>query len=353
MEQVDLNRYELGGALGSGADYEVRAASDRETGRQVVLKRPQPQMVRRRLHAGIEKRTDRTLRAHREVGHSVPQVVPVLGYTERTLHDEYFGESLGQEYRVTVEERAQGIPLVGDPMARITGEPVGIGQNLFALFPLVAPDHHLPFPIQRQLLDVEERFYQAGYILLDLRPQNIFYQPGSARITVVDCGALTERPREGESAFISNPPGNPPAIPPLTPSRDIHDFYLEMLKFYTTSRHPPAEAEGYREPHGLRPVVRFEQELEEMSRDFGGTPGPLRDAALPMIERVRGRSYAEFAGFRRDLTTYLEVLRDQNRRLPNLEQVRQGWTEALGWLRSEYWQRFLFQPEADLAGFNI
>jgi hypothetical protein len=342
IEQVDLNRYELGGALGSGADYEVRAAVDRETGRQVVLKRPQPQMVRRQLHAGIERRTDRSLRARHEVGQSIPLVIPVLGYTERTLHDEYFGDSLGQEYRVTVEERARGIPLVGDPMARITGVPVGAGQNLFALFPLAAPDG-LSFPIQRQLLDMEEGFYRAGYILLDLRPQNIFFQPGSRRITVVDCGALIER--GGEPASQGNTPGNPPA--------DIHDFYLEMLKFYTTSQPPPAEAKGYREPHGLLPVIRFEQELDQMSRDFVGTPGPLRDAALAMIEKVRGRSYADFAGFRRDLTTYLETLEERNRRLSNLEQARQVWAEALGWLRGEYWQRYLFQPETELSAFTV
>ena len=343
MEQVDLNRYELGGALGSGADYEVRAAVDRKTGRQVVLKRPQPQMVRRQLHAGIEKRTERSLRAHREVGHSIPLVVPVLGYTERTLHDEYFGESLGQEYRVTVEERALGIPLVGDPMARITGVPVGVGQNLFALFPLAAPDRQPSFPIQRKLLDVEEGFYQAGYILLDLRPQNIFYQPESRRITVVDCGALIEIGEEPASH--GNVPGSLAA--------DIHDFYLEMLKFYTTSQPPPAEAKGYREPHGLRPVVRFEEELDQMSRDFGATPGPLRDAALPMIEKVRGRSYADFAGFRRDLTTYLEILEERYRGLPNLEQARQVWAEALGWLRGEYWRRYLFQPETELSAFTV
>tara|TARA_B100000315_G_scaffold121985_1_gene111836 strand:+ start:3349 stop:4368 length:1020 start_codon:yes stop_codon:yes gene_type:complete len=339
MEQVDLNRYELGGALGSGADYEVRAAVDRETGQQVVLKRPQPQMVRRRIHAGIEERTDRTLRARQEVGRAIPLVAPVLGYTERTLHDAYFGDSLGQEYRVTVEERARGIPLVGDPMARITGVPVGAGQNLFALFPLVEPDTQPPFPIHRQLLDVEEGFYQAGYILLDLRPQNVFYQPASGRITVIDCGDLIERDIDSASKG--------------TPFRDIHDFYLEMLKFYTTPRRPPSEATGYREPHGLRPVVRFEQELDQMSRDFGEAAGPLREAALPMFEKVRGRSYGDFGGFRRDMTTYLEVLREQNCRLPDLEQARRGWAEALGWLRGEYWQRFLFQPEAELAVFNV
>ena len=49
MEQVDLQRYEATGVLGIGADYEARAAVERDTGRQVVLKRPAPETVRRRM----------------------------------------------------------------------------------------------------------------------------------------------------------------------------------------------------------------------------------------------------------------------------------------------------------------
>ena len=100
-------------------------------------------------------------------------------------HDEFFGDALGGEYRVTVEHRAKGIPLLGDHMARITGVPVGAGQNLFALHPLVHPKPFNGdqangdqangdqsgsdpadrgpeyFPIQRQLLDVQQGFFEA------------------------------------------------------------------------------------------------------------------------------------------------------------------------------------------------
>jgi hypothetical protein len=155
MEKVDLSRYEAAGILGTGADYEVRAAVERETGRQVVLKRPTPQTVRHQLHAGVEARTDRILQAYQEVGHTLPMVSPILGYTDRANHDAYFGDTLGQEYRVIVEERATGIPLVGDLRARFTGVPIGVGQNLFALFPLVQPENAPPFAIHQQLLDLE------------------------------------------------------------------------------------------------------------------------------------------------------------------------------------------------------
>ena len=52
MQKVDLDRYEVTGILGTGADYEVRAATDRETQQPVVLKRPVPQMISRKMHEG-------------------------------------------------------------------------------------------------------------------------------------------------------------------------------------------------------------------------------------------------------------------------------------------------------------
>ena len=335
MEQVDLRRYESSGLLGSGADYEVRSAVDQETGKLVVLKRPMPQMISRRMHVGTEARTDRTLQVLQEIDHALPLVIPILGYTDRANHDWYYGDSLGQEYRVVVEERAKGIPLlVSDARARITGVPVGAGQNLFALFPLVQPAGTQAFPIHRQLLDLEEMFVRAGYILLDLRPQNLFYQPGSGRLTMIDCGALTS---------IDNEP-----VSRGRPAPDIHYFYLEILKFYATAQQPPTQASGYRDAYGQRPVVHFDHELEEMAANFDQFPDSAQRQAIHIIEQVRSRAYTGLADFRQDLEVYLDQVVERNESLPNLPEARAAWVEALGWLRGDHWQRYLFDPEAEL-----
>ena len=340
MEQVDLRRYEATGVLGIGADYEARAAVERDTGRQVVLKRPAPETVRHRMHDGIEVRTDRLLQGYKEVGHTIPTVVPIVGYTERANHDAYFGETLGQTYRVIVEERTSGIPLMGDLKARFTGVPIGVGQNLFALFPLIQPATTLPFAIHQQLLDLEEAFFQAGYVLLDLRPHNVFYQPATGRITVIDCGALADAHGVASRRGVRPP--------------DIHDFYLEMLKFYTTPQLPPVQASGYREPYGVRPVVNFEHELDQMAQHFRAvTNSRVQEAALTIIAQVRHRAYTAFQDFRHDLTAYLEAVHSMHQTLPNLAEVRQTWTEALHWLRADYWQRYRFAPETELAGLTL
>lgn len=335
MEKVDLNRYEITGLLGNGADYEVRAAVDRETQQLVVLKRPVPQAISRRMHGAVEMRTDRTLEFYENVGYQVPSLCPILGYTDRANHDDFYKDSLGQEYTVIVVARAQGIPLSGDVRARILRVPIGLGQNLFALFPLHHMEHHSAFAVQQQIVEMQEQLFQAEYVLLDLNPQNIFYQPASNTISIIDSGDLIPPDGEGDRRNRRQ--------------RDIHDFYLEVMKFYITPQSPPTDVSGYRDAYGMRPVITLEEELDQMAIGFGDVPDPARNAALYIIAKVRDRAYTDFADFRQDLTTYLEEVRIRNRNLPELDQARQAWSEALELLKADHWRRYLFDPEVDLA----
>jgi hypothetical protein len=339
MQQVDLQRYEITGLLGTGADYDVRAAVDRDTQQQVVLKRPVPQAISRQMHGLIEARTDRTIRFYQDSGSQIAHLSPIVGYSERANHDSYYGDSLGQEYRVLVVARAQGIPLAGDVRARILKVPIGLGQNLFALYPLPYGDSETPFAVQQQLVDLQEQFFKAGYVLLDQGPQNIFYQPATNSITVIDSGDLLA-PDEVSSSRSRR-------------HRDIHDFYLEVLKFYIVPQPPPETAAGYREPYGMRPIISLEEELDELARRFGNSIDPARNAALHLVAKVRDRAYTDFDDFRKDLTAYLEEVRIRNRRLSNLNEAKQAWRDALQLLREDHWRRYQFDPEADLAALDI
>ncbi len=338
MQQLDLNRFEITGVLGTGADYEVRSAVDLETQSQVVLKRPVPQSIRNLMHGPVENRTDRTIEAYERVGPNLPLLSPIVGYTERANHDEYYGDSFGQEYRVLVMERAAGIPLVGDVRSRILRVPIGLGQNLFALYPLAHSDDTPAFTVHHQWLEVEEAFAEAGYLLLDLSPQNVFYQPGLDRITIIDSGALIG---------IDDQPDSRRHV-----HRDFHDFFMEILKFYTTPQQPPRDVQGYRDAYGLRPAISFEQELDQIAMNFGDAPDQTRNSALFMISRVRDRAYADFAEFRRDLTAYLEELKIRNRNLSYPSEAWQAWKDALELLRADHWSRYIFDHESELARFN-
>ena len=339
MQLVDLNRFQITGLLGSGADYEVRSAIDQETGVPVVLKRPVPQMISRGMHGSTEARTDRMLEALERLPANTPGIASLIGYSERANHDEFYGDSQGNEYRVIVEERARGIPLmVGDMRARIQRVPTGIGQNLFTLHPLVPADQGDPFPVHRQLLEVQESFLEAGYVLLDMRPQNLFYQPGAGQLTIIDCADLV--PVEGEANIRGGPP------------RTAFDSYLEILKFYTTPQGPPDQADGYRDPYGQRPVVNYVQELEEMSLSYNNTDSAVQGAADRMIDRLKERSYSGLDGFRDDLNAYLDAVAARNQELPNFDQARRAWSEALELLRGDHWTRYLFDADTELAGLS-
>lgn len=338
IETVALDRYELVGLLGSGADYDVRAAVDRETGQQVVLKRPSPQVVRRQMHGPIEERTTRTLEAYEKAGQHCDVVPRVIGVTEAAIHDDYFGDDPGQPYRVRVEERAPGIPLVGDPRSRILRVPIGLGQNLFALHPLIRPDESEDWPIQAQLLAAQEVFEAAGYALLDLGPHNIFYSPGSGRISLVDAGALV-----GQG--VDRAQGNRGA-------QDVHDFYLEMLKFYVAPELPPSDAAGYYDPYNQRPVISLDQECDELNRAFVSAADNLREPVTACIKRVRERGYGTVAEFGRDLRECLAVITIRNEGMAEKDAAVNVWRAALHRLTESHWTRYQFDAETELAGLS-
>ena len=336
MEKVDLDRYEITGRLGVGADYEVRAAVDRESGKQVAIKRPVPQAISRDQHQAIEARTEKLLQAYEEIGHSTNLISPILGYTERRNHDAFFGDELGKEYQVLVEERASGIPLLGDMMSKFKGVPIGAGQNLFTLFPLVQPDAVPPHPVHNQLLDLEEVYLSAGYVILDLRPQNIFYQPGSGKMVVIDTGALARLDDEA-------PRGRPPF--------DVNDACLEIMKFYTTPVGPPIDASGYRDARGIRPIINIGEELDEMARDLAESAPAVVETGSVVLNKIRERAYTGYGPFRADLTAYLDRIAERNAAQANAAEAVKTWQEAAEWLKADYWRGFLFDPDSELAGY--
>ena len=337
MEKVALERYEITGRLGSGADYDVRAAIDLQTGREVALKRPVPQAVSRNQHGAIEARTERLLQAFDQAGDAGGLLAPLLAYTETANHDSFFGDELGDSYTVFVQERAFGIPLLGDMMSRIRGVPIAAGQNLFAMFPLVqlpGPPRHL---VHNQLLDLEQAYLKAGFILMDLRPQNVFYTPGTGTLQVIDSGAL---------AAVDDPA--PRGRPPL----DVNDACLELIKFYTTPEDPPPSPAGYRDARGIRPIVNIQQEISELKRGLLGIEEQVMDIGNAILDKIESRSYTDYEGFREDLNAWLGAITDRNRKSPDINVALDAWRNALEWLRDDYWTQFKFDPDTELAAYS-
>ena len=337
VEKVELARYEITGRLGSGADYDVRAAVDRQTGAEVALKRPVPQAVTRKQHGAIEARTERLLHAYDHAGDAGGLLAPLLGYTDAAVHDGFFGDDVGEPYTVFVQARASGIPLLGDMMSRIRGVPIGAGQNLFAMFPLVQADCWTKYPIHSQLLDLEQAYLEAGYILMDLRPQNVFFSPGTGAVQVIDTGAL---------AGVDDPA--PRGRPPL----DVNDACLELLKFYTTAETPPEAADGYRDARGIRPIVDIRQELAEMRRGLAGADEYTASAGATLLDKIEARAYTGYQEFGADLREWLDAVSGRNEASERFEQNVSAWREAVEWLRGDYWTQFRFDAESELAGLT-
>ena len=337
IDTVELGRFALEGKLGEGAELQVFAATDTATGRPVVVKRPHPTLVARLQHREVEERLARLAALRVELGDSLPHLSRLLGQASAENHDAYFGDSLGQSYTVMVEERARGLPLVGSVVDGIKGSPIGLPQNLFALHSLVPHSEVGALTIQRDILDVAQAFHDAGLLALDLRPQNVFFDPKAATITVIDVGnVVVERPATRRRG-------------PL----DLHDLFLEVFKWYTTAADPPEGPTDYGIPYGMGSVSMFARDLDRMLGEFSAMGSEsVKEVAVAILERVRQRGYRSFVEFRRDFTEYLALTEERYADLARSAELMEAWRQALGQLNDPFWRKFLFDPNEDLAAYG-
>lgn len=336
MQALDLERFSLCRLLGHGATYEVYDAIDRESGRSVVLKRPWAQCLRGGQHRSVDEQSARLIEVHQALDEGVPHISQLIGYAERSRHDHYFSDALSEEYYVLIEERARGVPLVADIKDKFRGVPIGLNQNLFVLYPLVTGGAGGTGSIFDQLLDVEEAFTRVDHLILDLRPQNVYFDPKRGRATVIDLGMCVD---------VREHTGHRP--PP-----DVHDCLAELCKYYLAPDVPPPHIRGYREPYGMEPDLGFSKELERMIQAYARLPdGPLQDIVVGVLQRIKHRDYGSIAPFRQDWHQYVALRDARNSALPDYAGLTQLWREGLALLQDKYWRKFLFNPDTDLTSY--
>ena len=338
IEAGDLRRFRLGGVLGEGADLQVFSGLDTLTDSPVVVKRPHPALILRSQHGDVERRLQQVISLREALGESLLHVPRLVTHSLLAGDDAYFGDSFTRPYIVTVEERARGLPLVGSAVDGIKGVPIGLPHNLFALHPLV---HHREagcFTIPSALLDLVEAFYDAGALLLDLRPENVFFDPKAALVTVVDVGSL----------------GAEHSVTRRRPALDLHDAYLELFKWYTTPSGPPDDPAEYGSPTGPRSVSMFARDVAALEERFSSlTPEPVRMAALNILSTIGRRGYETLGDFRQEFEGCLGLMRDRYEQLSEDACLVAAWREALNGLHDPYWGKFLFDPDPDLAAYGL
>ena len=327
----ELRRFRLEGKLGEGADSEVFAATDTETGLSVVVKRPHPTLITRRQHRSVERRIADAIALRQRLGGILPHVTKMVSYSGPSIHDAYFGDDLDEEYRVIVEERAAGVPLVGSAIDGIKRHPIGAPQNLFAIHQVVPHYKRSRFSIVRDLLEVAEVFYAAGALVLDMRPQNIYFEPEGGNITVIDIGGVTqERPGSG---------GRQPL--------DLHDFYLELFKWYVPIDDPPADSKGYRHPVGMETIPMFRQNLDSMIRRHAPSLNePWRQAATEILNKVKMRDYGSIPDFRQDFEPLLALLECRYAVFSSDCRYARSWQEGKSLLTAPYWRKYRFDAKS-------
>ena len=325
----ELMRFQLEGFLGEGADLQVFAATDTESGEPVAIKRPHPTLVSRNIHRDVESRA--LLQAEtRTRFESVSGLLRLHMLTEPDSFSWYFGDDLDHLYTVQVEERARGIPLVGSVSDMVRGHPVALPLNLFVLHPSKS---YLSYGYENPvltILDIIERFYEAGYLAQDLGPQNVFYSPGSGTSVVIDLGTLRE----------------PSEATRRRPAFDLNDILFDIFRLYTTPDKPPADAAGFSQAREFRLSGTLERKAETLSKEFSAADAGRAEAALRILSAIGERSYDSPALFGSHLREYLSAAQPSDEDIP----AENVWRDALRALRAPYWKKYLFDADDELRG---
>ena len=338
LQPTDLSRFQLGKMIGEGADMQVFAATDTENGMPVVVKRPHPQLVARSQHKEVEARIDLTLALRESLGANVSALCNLIGHIPLATHDDYFGESLAEPHTVVVEERAVGVPLVGNPLDRIKRNPIALPYCLFALHPVFPGSAREPTTIARQALALVEAFLRVDTLLLDMRPQNVYFDPLQAKITVIDiAGAKAERPKSRRHEAL-----------------DFHDVCLELFMWYTTPQDFPEDSSHLCVSDRADSVSNYKSDVEGLIQEHSSiSDSDRRDAALLILHRMRQRSYRAFDDFGHDFQRYLTLIDDHYRLLAERSESSRVWLDAASSLKEPYWEKFRFEARKDLSPYSV
>ena len=337
--QIDpggLHRFQICGFLGEGADCQVFAATDLERNAPVVVKRPHPMLIARGQHDDAERRLRQSLELRPLLGDAARHLAAPVAHSVVPPGDGYFGDTHDHAYLAVVEERARGLPLVGSATDGIRRMPIGLPQQLFALHPVARHKTRDRFSVALDVLEVAESFLAQGLVLLDARPQNVFFDPRDATVTIIDTGGATP----------------PRAATRRRAALDVHDFYTELLKWHLPTGEPPAAPEGYAQPQGMESVSRFAQDLAALKRAYQAMPhSAICEIGVAMVDRIRERGYQAPPDFRADFERLVGLHRQRYETLATDRPALLAWTGARGMLALPYWRKFLFDAERDMAAY--
>lgn len=337
LEVSGLSRFRLFGPIGEGADCQAFAATDLEDGSPIVIKRPHPTLIARGQHADAERRLLRSVSFQQVLGSASKHLAGVVAHCAVEPGTDYFGDSHDRPYMIVAERRAAGVPLVGSATDGIRRMPIGLPQQLFALHPVRGHPDRPRFCVALDVLEVAEAFLGQGLVLLDARPQNVFFDPKSATITLIDTGGATETKEATRRR----------------PALDAHDFYVELLKWYVPLGGLPADTDGYAASHGMDSVPRFEQDLAAFKRAYESIPwGDIGEQGAAIIARVREREYSYPPDFRADFERLVGLYEERYEALAGDAASAAVWTEANRMFDLPYWRKFLFDPAADMTAYR-
>jgi hypothetical protein len=83
-----------------------------------------------------------------------------------------------------------------------------------------------------------------------------------------------------------------------------------------------------------------------------GAGEDVAESGEVILGKIESRAYSDYGEFRADFTAFLEAISTRNFDQASFAPAKSAWMEALEWLRGDYWTRFQFDAESELAAYS-
>ncbi|MCH8309828.1 MAG: hypothetical protein IIB17_04945 [Chloroflexi bacterium] len=177
-----------------------------------------------------------------------------------------------------------------------------------------------------------------GYLLMDLRPQNVFYSPKTGDVSIIDVGDFRV-PQEATRRH---------------PLLDINDVFLDLFRWHVPASDPPLDFDSWTRYTEPPRAPRFEHAVDDTLRLFASEEATEdRSLAMGILERIKARGYSSIPEFETDVREFFELRKRRITSSPALASQMGLWKQGIAMMRDDYWRKFLFSAKPDLTAYEI
>jgi hypothetical protein len=132
----------------------------------------------------------------------------------------------------------------------------------------------------------------------------------------------------------------------------MNDMLLDLFRWYVPAGDPPLEFDSWTQYIEPPRSARLERAAEDTKRIFLREESTEdRGLAIRILDRIKARGYFRVSEFKAEILELLELRRVRLASSPTFEPHISLWKQGLATMHNDYWSKYLFSANSDLAAY--